>query len=131
MEAEKRCCTEQEVLAIQSRKTGALISAACQLGVIAAGGSMAQQEAAAAYAAALGLAFQIQDDILDVIGDAATLGKAVGMDEHKNTFVRLYGVDTCREMVAVETDKAIGALSHFENAEFLTELARSLCNREK
>ncbi len=92
---------------------------------------MAQQEAAAAYAAALGLAFQIQDDILDVIGDAATLGKAVGMDEHKNTFVRLYGVDTCREMVAVETDKAIGALSHFENAEFLTELARSLCNREK
>ncbi len=131
MEAEERCCTEQEVLAIQSRKTGALISAACQLGVIAAGGSMAQQEAAAAYAAALGLAFQIQDDILDVIGDAETLGKAVGMDEHKNTFVRLYGVDTCREMVAVETDKAIGALSHFENAEFLTELARSLCNREK
>ena len=59
MEAEHRVCTEEEVLAIQSRKTGALISAACQLGVIAAGGSPAQQQAAADYAASLGLAFQI------------------------------------------------------------------------
>ena len=92
MEAEHRVCTEEEVLAIQSRKTGALISAACQLGVIAAGGSPAQQQAAADYAASLGLAFQIEDDILDVVGDAAKLGKATGMDANKNTFVALYGV---------------------------------------
>ena len=131
MEAEQRTCTEEEVLAIQSRKTGALISAACQLGVIAAGGSAAQQEAAAAYADALGLAFQIEDDILDVIGDAEKLGKAVGMDANKNTFVRLYGVDACRERIKAETQKAIAALDGFADADFLTELAERLVSREK
>lgn len=131
MEAEQRTCTEAEVYAIQSRKTGALISAACQLGVIAAGGGVRQQEAAAGYAASLGLAFQIEDDILDVVGDAKTLGKAVGVDANKNTFVRLYGVEVCREMVERETRKAINALSVFEHAEFLTELAERLVSREK
>lgn len=53
----------------------------------------AQQQAAADYAASLGLAFQIEDDILDVVGDAAKLGKATGMDQNKNTFVRLHGVE--------------------------------------
>ena len=131
MEAEQRTCTEEEVLAIQSRKTGALISAACQLGVVAAGGGAAQQEAAAAYADALGLAFQIEDDILDVIGDAEKLGKAVGMDANKNTFVRLYGVDACRERIKAETQKAIAALDGFADADFLTELAERLVSREK
>lgn len=131
MQAERRACSEKEVRAIQSRKTGALISAACQLGVIAAGGSVRQQEAAADYAAALGLAFQIRDDILDVVGDASTLGKAVGVDGKKNTFVRLYGVDACREMVHTETEKALAALACFQNTEFLTELAHHLAGREK
>ena len=131
MEAGQRTCTEEEVLAIQSRKTGALISAACQLGVVAAGGGAAQQEAAAAYADALGLAFQIEDDILDVIGDAEKLGKAVGMDANKNTFVRLYGVDACRERIKAETQKAIAALDGFADAGFLTELAERLVSREK
>lgn len=131
MQAERRACSETEVRAIQSRKTGALISAACQLGVIAAGGSVRQQEAAADYAAALGLAFQIRDDILDVVGDASTLGKAVGVDGKKNTFVRLYGVDACREMVHTETEKALAALACFQNTEFLTELAHRLAGREK
>ena len=81
MEAEHRVCTEEEVLAIQSRKTGALISAACQLGVIAAGGSPAQQQAAADYAASLGLAFQIEDDILDVVGDAASQSDRYGPEQ--------------------------------------------------
>lgn len=131
MEAEQRTCTEEEVLAIQSRKTGALISAACQLGVIAAGGTSARQEAAAAYAEALGLAFQIEDDILDVVGDAAKLGKAVGVDAHKNTFVRLYGVEACRERVEKETAKALEALDGFADAQFLKELALRLVKREK
>lgn len=131
MQAEQRTCTEEEVLAIQSRKTGALISAACQLGVIAAGGSARQQEAAASYAASLGLAFQIEDDILDVVGDEKTLGKAVGVDGSKNTFVRLYGVEACRERIEKETRKAIDALSVFKNAEFLTELAERLVSRRK
>ena len=131
MDAETRECTEQEVYDIQSRKTGALISAACQLGVIAAGGSVAQQSAASAYADSLGLAFQIEDDILDVVGDAQKLGKAVGVDEKKNTFVRLYGVEKCREMIKDETDKAIAALSAFEKPDFLTALARALVSRDR
>lgn len=130
MDAETRICTEQEVIDIQSRKTGALIRAACQLGVIAAGGTSKQQTAAAQYADSLGLAFQIQDDILDVIGDAGKLGKATGVDKNKNTFVRLYGVETCKEMVAQETEKAVHALDVFDNADFLIGLARELVHRE-
>lgn len=130
MEAEQRLCTEQDVYEIQSRKTGALISAACQLGVIAAGGTRNQLLAAQKYADALGLAFQIQDDILDVIGDSAKLGKATGMDADKNTFVRLYGVEACKKMVVTETEHAIGALDFFENADFLRTLALSLVGRE-
>lgn len=130
MDAETRICTEQEVIDIQSRKTGALIRAACQLGVIAAGGTSKQQTAAAQYADSLGLAFQIQDDILDVIGDAGKLGKATGVDKNKNTFVRLYGVETCMEMVAQETEKAVHALDSFDNADFLIGLARELVHRE-
>lgn len=129
MTAESRVCTEEEVYAIQSRKTGALISAACQLGVIAAGGSAEQQKAVAEYADAIGLAFQIQDDILDVIGDAEKLGKATGMDANKNTFVRLYGVDTCKELVRHHTDRALATLKHFENPEFCAQLAETLANR--
>ena len=119
-----------QVLAIQSRKTGALISAACQLGVIAAGGSPAQQQAAADYAASLGLAFQIEDDILDVVGDAAKLGKATGMDQNKNTFVRLHGVEACRARITEETQRAVAALALFGQAEFLTELAQRLTSRD-
>lgn len=130
MDAEQRECTEEDVRAIQSRKTGALICAACLLGVIAAGGSETQEKAAERYAESLGLAFQIQDDILDVIGDAQKLGKATGVDEKKNTFVRIYGVEACKEMVQAETNKAISALELFENAMFQTNLAMSMANRD-
>ncbi len=131
MEAETRTCTEEEVLAIQSRKTGALIAAACQLGVIAAGGTKQQEEAAFAYAHSLGLAFQIRDDVLDVIGDAQTLGKATGADANKNTFVRLYGVEACNELVEKETAKAVSALEVFDEPSFLTDLAYALISRNK
>ena len=127
--AETRRCTEQEVYDIQSRKTGALISAACQLGVIAAGGTDVQLAQAKRYAEAIGLAFQIEDDILDIIGDAKKLGKATGMDEKKNTFVRLYGIDRCREMIAEQTETARNAANAL-NAPFLAELARTLQNRD-
>ncbi len=130
MDAEQRQCTEEDVRNIQSRKTGALIVSACLLGVIAAGGTDAQEKAAEAYAEALGLAFQIQDDILDVIGDAKKLGKATGVDGKKNTFVRIYGVETCKIMVEEETQKAISALKIFEQADFQKELAKSMAKRD-
>ena len=129
IESESRQCTVQEVLDIQSRKTGALIRAACLLGVTAAGGSQEQLQAAAEYASHLGLAFQIRDDMLDVIGNAQELGKAVGTDGVKNTFVQLYGIDSCGQMVQEHTQKAIDALGVFDDAKYLSWLADSLVNR--
>ena len=128
--AEQRECTEQEILNIQNRKTGALIKAACVLGVMAANGTAQQEFAAMEFADHLGLAFQIRDDMLDVIGDADKLGKATGMDGQKNTFVRLYGLEKCEELVKAHTEAAIDALDVFEDSEFMRELAQSLVGRE-
>lgn len=127
--SEERDCTEQEVLDIQNRKTGALINAACVLGTIAGGGSEEQIEAAAGFAALLGLAFQIRDDMLDVIGNAAELGKAVGVDAEKNTFVRLYGIEKCEELVQKYTADAIEKLRVFPDHEYMEILAKSLTER--
>ena len=127
--SEQRELTEREVLDIQSRKTGCLIHIACCLGVIAGGGSEAQLKAAADFAANLGLAFQIRDDMLDVIGTQEEMGKGVGTDETKNTFVRLYGLETCEELVQKYTNAAIEALDAFENTEFMVALAKSLTDR--
>ena len=128
--AEQRECTEQEILNIQNRKTGALIKAACVLGVMAANGTAQQEFAAMEFADHLGLAFQIRDDMLDVIGDAEKLGKATGMDGQKNTFVRLYGLEKCEELVKEHTEAAIDALDVFEDSEFMRELAMSLVGRD-
>ena len=129
IESEYRQCTEQEVLDIQSRKTGALIRSACMLGVIAANGSSEQLSAAAVFASHLGLAFQIRDDMLDVIGDAHSLGKSVGTDADKNTFVQLYSIDSCKQLVEKHTAEAIDALQAFQDNGYLTWLARSLVER--
>lgn len=127
--SENRLCSEQEVLDIQSRKTGGLIRAACILGVIAGNGSEQQREAARKFADAVGLAFQIRDDMLDVIGTQEEMGKGVGTDAVKNTFVRLYGLETCEKMVNDYTAQAISALDVFENTDYMVALARSLTDR--
>ena len=127
--SEERELNEQEVLDIQNRKTGCLISAACALGVIAGGGSEKQYDAACQFAAGLGLAFQIRDDMLDVIGTQEELGKATGVDTQKNTFVKLYGLERCEELVATYTNYAIDALNSFSDTAFLKELAKSLTER--
>jgi len=129
MQSEDRVCTAQEVIDIQSRKTGALIRAACMLGVLAGNGNEEQLHAAADFAAHLGLAFQIRDDMLDVIGNAEELGKAVGVDTVKNTFVQLYGLETCDRMVNEHTDQAITALSAFQDHTYMQTLANELVNR--
>ena len=127
--SEERELNEQEVIDIQSRKTGALINAACVLGVIAAGGSEEQIAAAGGFAGALGLAFQIRDDMLDVIGTQEEMGKGVGTDETKNTFVRLYGLEKCEELVQKWTNTAIEMVQIFEDKDFLIQLAKSLTDR--
>lgn len=129
IESEQRLLTEQEVLEIQTRKTGALINAACALGVIAGGGSEVQYDAACRFASGLGLAFQIRDDMLDVIGTKDEMGKGVGTDAAKNTFVRLYGLEKCEDLVQKYTAYAIDALRAFEDTEYLIALAHSLTAR--
>mgnify|MGYP002508444370 CR=1 FL=1 len=126
---ETRKCSSQEVIDIHSRKTGALIRAACTMGVLAGKGSDKQIEAASEFAANLGLAFQIRDDMLDVIGTQEEMGKGVGTDAAKNTFVRLYGLEKCEELVQKYTGLAIEALDAFENTEYMIALAKSLTER--
>ena len=127
--SENRELNEKEVIDIQSRKTGRLINAACVLGVIAAGGSGAQIEAAARFAGNLGLAFQIRDDMLDVIGTQEEMGKGVGTDEKKNTFVKLHGLEKCEELVNKYTASALEALCEFKDTQYMEALAKSLTQR--
>lgn len=129
MQSGQRQCTSQEVIDIQSRKTGALIRASCLLGVLAGNGTQQQLEHAEIFANHLGLAFQIRDDMLDVIGNEQQLGKAVGVDADKNTFVHLYGVEKCQTLVNDHTQKAVDALSVFRENEFMQALSQKLAGR--
>lgn len=130
IEGENRELDAEYIHQLQRMKTGALLRAACLMGVTTAGGDEQMLQAAATYADGVGLAFQIRDDMLDVIGDAQKLGKATGMDGEKSTFVRLYGMDACETMVQQETARAMEALSVFENPTFLRELAQWLVHRD-
>ncbi len=127
--SQERELNEQEVLDIQTRKTGRLINAACALGVIAGGGTEAQYDAACQFAAGLGLAFQIRDDMLDVIGTQEEMGKGVGTDADKNTFVKLYGLEKCEELVQKYTAYAMDALSAFQDTAYIAALAESMTRR--
>ena len=122
--------SEEQVYTIHRLKTGALISAACRMGAAAGEANELQMNAAKAYAEAIGLAFQIRDDMLDVMGDARKLGKATGMDVNKNTFASLYGIEKCRELIFEENGKALQALENFEDRDFLVGLTELLASRE-
>ena len=115
------------------RKTGGLLGAAADLGCIAAGASPEERRQGLAYAEHIGLAFQIRDDMLDVIADQEEFGKPVGSDreEGKRTFVDLLGLERCGELVAEETRLAREAVAGFRDREFLLELADSLADRRK
>lgn len=131
--AEERECTAQEVLDIQNRKTGRLISAACALGALAGGATEEQFDAACQFAAGLGLAFQIRDDMLDQESTTEELGKPVGSDadNKKITFATLYGLEKCRELVKEHTERAKAAISGlFEDTDFLCSLADELADRK-
>lgn len=120
------------LLEMDRKKTGALIQAAAQMGCAVAGANQKQREAAVEYAACVGLAFQIRDDILDVISDPETLGKPVGSDgkNEKSTYVSLLGMEKAQQLVDELTHQAENALSAFsEDTTFLKELARSLAKR--
>lgn len=133
MSWEGRKLSEQELTEINSRKTGALLVAACQMGVAAAGGSRLMLDTAGHFGAALGMAFQIRDDMLDVLSTAEELGKPIGSDsqENKNTYMVLMGEEGCRQTVARLTDFAKNVLGEaFEDTAFLRAMADSLADRK-
>ncbi len=132
--------TEEELTAINERKTGDLLRAACMMGAIASSGHRPVDpsciDAATDYAADLGLAFQIRDDMLDVIGDAAEFGKPIGSDASngKATYVTLLGIDACEERVLDYTARAKAALLRAPwpgGTEFLCALADRLAVRNR
>lgn len=115
------------------RKTGGLLAAAAVLGCIAAGASAEFRQQAMDYAKHIGLAFQVRDDMLDVIADQDEFGKPIGSDreEGKLTFVDLLGLEGCETLVAEETRLAKEAIASFPDNGFLLELADHLANRRK
>lgn len=124
---------QDELTEVHHLKTGAMIAGACMLGVGAAGGSEAARKAAETYGYQLGLAFQIRDDMLDVIGNADEFGKPIGSDkdEGKVTYVDRLGLDDCGKLVHELTEQAVSAVSDLDRDGFLTALAESLTERTK
>jgi len=125
--------TFDELLEIHSLKTAALISASARIGVLAGGGTPEQIIAADKYAQAVGLAFQVRDDILDVTATPEELGKPIGSDNENNktTLAAFLGIDECEKMILIETNKAIAALDgKFGNTLFLEWFAKMLAERK-
>lgn len=132
MMGEGKTLTQNDLVEINSRKTGALLTAACLMGVAAAGGSKEQEEAAAQYGAAIGAAFQIRDDMLDVLSTEQELGKPIGSDaqEQKNTYMALLGKEKCEQMIQTLTEHAKQMLrGAFRDTDFLCTLADSMAAR--
>ena len=126
--------TEDELYEIHRLKTGALLRAACVMGVQCAGGTAEQISTAEDFAMNLGLAFQIRDDVLDTISTVDELGKPIGSDaaEKKTTFVSLLGVEECSRLVHEHTEKAKSAIAGlFSDTDFLCWLADVLADRRK
>ena len=122
----------QQLETMHRHKTGALIRASVAMGAISAGADEAQLAALDKYAAAIGLAFQVQDDILDVTGDTATIGKQQGADiaRNKPTYVSLLGLDAAKAKADELHRHALGALVSFgESATPLRQLASYIVER--
>ena len=119
---------------MDEKKTACLIQAACELGCIAANAGADKRRAAALYGESIGVAFQIQDDILDQTSSDEELGKPVGSDNEnsKSTYVSLLGIEKCRALVDELTNEAIEALSAFDaDTEALRDYALALAKRNK
>lgn len=123
----------EELRGMHAMKTGALITAACECGAILAGGSDSDVENAHEFGKSIGVAFQIVDDVLDVVSDTDTLGKPAGSDEAmgKSTYPALLGLEKSKELASNHIDDAVKRLHDYDGEEmqFLTELARYIVDR--
>ncbi|WP_295919180.1 polyprenyl synthetase family protein [Anaerovibrio lipolyticus] len=133
-EGKQKSLSLEELKKMHAGKTGALFRAAIRSGAIVAGASDKELAALTTYADCFGLAFQITDDILDVIGDEAVIGKPVGSDERndKSTYVSLTSLDEAKKLAADTVAEAVAALEMFgDKATFLRELVEYLLKRNK
>mgnify|MGYP002869014672 CR=1 FL=1 len=123
--------TEEELLIVHRYKTGAMIAGACEIGAAAAGADKDIRDAASEYGFNLGLAFQIRDDVLDVVSSSEELGKPQGSDKDqgKVTFTDLFGLEECRQKVITYTDRAVESVAFMDRDDFLKDLAYSLIER--
>ena len=118
---------------MHSLKTSALIRSACCMGAVCADADEENVKNASEYGEYLGLAFQVIDDILDVVGDEKQLGKPIGSDEQndKTTYVSLFGLEVAHKKAEQYTNKALSILDKYEGSEFLKELTKTLLKRNK
>lgn len=133
-EDENRAISTDLLLFIHENKTAALIQAAMMIGAVLAGAGDEAVSKMEKIAYNIGIAFQIQDDILDVTSSTQVLGKTVGSDEknHKLTYVSLNGLEESKKEVKRLSEEALQLLQSFEEKnEFLTGLVKSLITREK
>ena len=121
-----------ELIDLHSHKTGALITASAKIGAILAGADKFNIDIIDKYAKNIGLAFQIIDDILDVEGNTALLGKSIGKDNfcNKITFYTLLGRDEAYKYAEKLTVEAVSLVKQIKNSEFFQELAYYLLKRE-
>ena len=132
--AESAPISYEKLKKLHSLKTGCLIECAALLGCIAAGVSddSVMYRDAKRYASAIGLAFQIKDDILDATADSATLGKTAGKDKEsgKTTFLSFMSIKEAEDTAKALTNEAISVISAYDNSDILTALAEYLLIRE-
>lgn len=132
LEAEGRAISAKELKTLHEGKTGAMFIAAVRGGAHLAGATEEQLLALTRFAELVGLAFQIEDDILDVTSTQEELGKPIGSDakNEKSTYVSLFGLEEARKMADETTEEALRCLDMFgEKADALRELAKLMCHR--
>lgn len=130
-EYEGKSIDEELLLKMYGMKTGALLKAACEMGCICAGIGYEFTQYAVDYAESLGRAFQIKDDILDIVGTQEQLGKPIGSDAEKGkiTFATINGIEKSEKYASELTDKALKLLDIYEDNSFLKELTLYLLKR--
>jgi geranylgeranyl diphosphate synthase, type II len=132
LESEGRAIGASELERLHRAKTGALLSACVQGGAILAGASEPDLERLTRYAAAIGLAFQVVDDVLDATGTAASLGKTPGKDQaaHKSTYVSVHGLERARAMAQALQEQALAAVAPLgAHGALLAAIARRIVDR--